>query len=57
MGFEIERKFLIDQEKVNTSQLDFMHIKQGYLSHDIERVVRIREKNNLAFITIKGKNK
>ena len=57
MGFEIERKFLIDHKKILFTNMSFSLIKQGYLRHDIERVVRIRKKNQHAFLTIKGKNK
>jgi len=56
MGLEIERKFLVKNNdwKKNTQSSD--DIKQGYLSTDAERTVRIRTKNNQAFVTIKGKS-
>jgi adenylate cyclase len=51
---EIERKFLV-------KSLDFINettkkekIAQGYLNSHPERTVRIRIKNNLGYITIKG---
>jgi len=51
---EIERKFLIKNE--NWKPLgNGINIKQGYLSIDPERVVRVRIANDKAFITIKGK--
>jgi len=53
---EIERKFLVDtalwKPLVNGSK-----IKQGYLSVDPERVVRVRIADEKAFLTIKGKPK
>lgn len=56
MAIEIERKFLVK----NSSQykhFPFSYIKQGYLSTDPERTVRIRIVENVAFLTIKGKEK
>ncbi len=55
MALEIERKFLVKKEEwkravIRKSTL----IKQGYLSLDPERTVRIRTNNDKAFITIKG---
>lgn len=52
--FEIERKFLIDKNKWKAKD-DGTIIKQGYLSTDKERVVRVRTKGSAAFLTIKGK--
>jgi adenylate cyclase len=57
MGLEIERKFLIDHHKLQLESFkEFLYIQQGYLSQEPERVVRIRKKNDAAFLTIKGKN-
>lgn len=53
MATEIERKFLVDVEKV--SELKFFDeefIAQGYLS--AEPTVRVRVKNNRGFLTIKS---
>ena len=54
MGKEIERKFLVNGDKYreNSSKT---YYKQGYLSVDKERTVRIRIAGNKGFITIKGK--
>lgn len=56
MGIEIERKFLLKNEdwkkKVEKSTI----IKQGYLNTTPERTVRVRIKDQHAFLTIKGKN-
>ncbi len=53
MGIEIERKFLLNGNQwKNLSVADV--IRQGYLSADHARVVRIRIVNEKAFITIKS---
>jgi adenylate cyclase len=51
---EIERKFLIKTELWQPSAKG-VEIKQGYLSVDPERVVRVRVAGEKAFLTIKGK--
>lgn len=53
MGLEIERKFLVNGDFKSSSYKTF-EIAQGYLSSTPERTVRIRIKNDKAFITIKG---
>ncbi|RKR83741.1 adenylate cyclase [Mucilaginibacter gracilis] len=58
MGVEIERKFLVDHAKWQTLQKPHgMVIKQGYLLTDPEKTIRIRIKDQLSYITIKGKTK
>lgn len=56
MGIEIERKFLVKNLNFKTEYFDKKHIKQGYLSSDKNRTVRIRISDTKAFITIKGKS-
>lgn len=51
---EIERKFLIHYE-LWTPQGKGVSIRQGYLSTDPERTVRVRIAKNKSYITIKGK--
>lgn len=53
---EIERKFLINSNLWMPSGKG-IHIRQGYLSVDKERVVRVRIADKKGFITIKGKLK
>ncbi|MCB0108052.1 MAG: CYTH domain-containing protein [Caldilineaceae bacterium] len=59
MGQEIERKFLVVGEGWRTGQRTT--IRQGYLSVEVERTVRVRTKeehaaaNAHAYLTIKGK--
>ncbi|HUS87257.1 MAG TPA: CYTH domain-containing protein [Bacteroidales bacterium] len=56
MGFEIERKYIV---KGNYSKyLSSSHsIKQGFLSVDNDRVVRIRSFDDKGYITVKGRLK
>lgn len=56
MPVEIERKFLIDLEKVGPLQ-NGMAIKQGYVPTSTKTAVRIRIKQEQAFLTLKGANK
>ncbi len=51
---EIEKKFLVKEDIFpRTDQADIM--KQGYLSVDKERVVRVRIEGEKAWLTIKGR--
>lgn len=53
MNYEIERKFLVNGEYKSKAFAHF-RIIQGYLSSAPERVVRIRIKDNAAYLTIKS---
>jgi len=55
MAFEIERKFLVDLDKLPKLQ-NGKHIKQGYIKTVDNTVVRVRIKANKGFLTIKGEN-
>jgi adenylate cyclase len=57
MGIEIERKFLVkaDSWKQQVLELRPELIRQGYLCRDPERTVRVRQKGEKAYLTIKGK--
>ena len=55
MAVEIERKYLIDLEKLGTLE-NGIRIKQGYLSINKESVVRVRIKNDKGYLTVKGSN-
>lgn len=52
---EIEKKFLVKGDFINEA-FRTVHIVQGYLSRNPERIVRIRIKDDKGYITIKGKN-
>ncbi|MEZ4693672.1 MAG: CYTH domain-containing protein [Aliarcobacter sp.] len=55
MALEIERKYLVDLEKLGILK-NGNRIKQGYLSTNKDAVVRVRVKNDKAYLTIKGSN-
>lgn len=53
MAIEIEKKFLI--KHIPFERVQYSHkIKQGYIVSDKKKVIRVREKGNDYFITIKG---
>jgi CYTH domain-containing protein len=54
VGIEIERKFLVVSDDWRAGA-DPVRIRQGYLSADGERTVRVRVKGDAGFITVKGK--
>lgn len=55
MNKEIERKFLVeDQGNESWRQAEYSEIRQGYLSIDKERTVRVRTAGDAAYLTIKG---
>ena len=51
---EIERKFLVKSDAYKLQASKYHHIVQAYLSKDPSRSVRIRIKDAMAYITIKG---
>lgn len=55
MNLEIERKFLVKDEFKHLATHS-VKIKQGYISDNPEKTVRIRLKGKKAYITIKGKS-
>jgi len=56
MAQEIERKFLVKDSRYR--QLgNYLHIHQGFLSTEKDRVVRVRIHGKKAFLTIKGISK
>jgi adenylate cyclase len=56
MGREVERKYLVKGEAWRRAGHGVRH-RQGYLSTDPDRSVRVRVAGNEAFITVKGKSK
>lgn len=56
MAYEIEHKYLVTDNSYKSLAYDSMEIKQGYLNRLPERTVRVRTKNNLGFLAVKGKN-
>ncbi|NOZ33936.1 MAG: CYTH domain-containing protein [Chlorobi bacterium] len=51
---EIERKFLVLNNDFINEATEKAEIKQGYLSKDPERTIRIRIKDDKGFLTVKG---
>ena len=56
MGVEIERKFLVRDESWRGEAGEGTEYRQGYLSVEPERTVRVRVAGDKGFLTVKGKN-
>ena len=54
MAKEIERKFLVKSTDYKVLAREKYHIQQGYLSTRKEATIRVRIKEDTAFLTIKG---
>ena len=54
MAQEIERKFLVLDDSFKHEAFSKSHIQQGYLCSERGRTVRVRIKDNRAYLTIKG---
>jgi CYTH domain-containing protein len=54
MAIEIERKFLITSDTYKSLASHSKSIIQGFLNKDPKRTVRVRLKEDKAFITVKG---
>lgn len=54
MGIEIERKFLVQNTEWRASHPTGIRMRQGYLSVDPARTVRVRQIADQGFVTIKG---
>ena len=53
MAIEIERKFVV--KKIPNDEIKYSHyIRQGYIVSDMHKVIRVRQKKDDFFITIKG---
>ena len=55
MAIEIERKFLIKEKPFSIAKRS-LKINQGYIINEKSKVIRVREKGNDYFLTIKGNN-
>ena len=53
---EIERKFLVCSDNFKNEALKKTRILQGYLNSNEERTVRVRLKEDIGYLTIKGKS-
>ena len=54
MGTEIERKFLVPGDAWKVAAAAGVRIRQGYLSSDKDRTVRVRIAGDQAWLTVKG---
>ena len=54
MAQEIERKYLVLDDSYRHEAFSSSHIRQGYLTSESGRTVRIRIRDERAYITIKG---
>jgi len=55
MGVEIERKFLVDQEKwEQVIKPQGTHYRQGYVLNEAKRTLRVRVTDKQGYITFKG---
>jgi adenylate cyclase len=54
MGCEIERKFLVRQDGWRAAVESESRIVQGYLSADARLTLRVRQRDDQAFLTLKG---
>lgn len=57
MGIEIERKFLVNHALWQLTQIEVSQgelYKQGYMSTDPKRTIRVRRTEQTAYLTIKG---
>ncbi len=55
MGIEIERKYLINSDAWRGASHKSTRLRQGYLSTDADRNVRVRLKGDRGLLTIKGR--
>lgn len=55
MGKEIEKKFLVKNTAFIAQAKTQQIIRQGYISSETDRTVRVRTKGEKGFLTIKGK--
>jgi len=56
MSIEVERKFLVSSEDFKKEAFGKNYIKQGFLNSNKQRVVRVRIKDDVGFLTIKGES-
>ena len=56
MAKEIERKFLVENANFEAFSTRSYEITQGYLSRRVDATVRVRIRDDKAFLTVKGRN-
>jgi len=56
-GMEIERKFLVKDSSYKQQARSSSHIRQGYICSERGRTIRVRLRDDKAYLTIKGPSK
>lgn len=56
MAYEIEHKYLVDNDSYKEMATGKVEIQQGYLNRSPDRTVRIRTLGDKGFLTIKSRN-
>ena len=54
MRLEVERKFLVKDDKYKAQAVESHRIRQGYIAHDMGRSVRVRIRDGKGILTVKG---
>lgn len=54
MAIEIERKFIVIDDRWRAASASSQRYRQGYLAHSSRGAVRVRRAGDRAFITVKG---
>ena len=56
MAFEIEHKYLVDNDSYKEMATGKLEIRQGYLNRNPDRTVRVRTMGSKGFLTVKSRN-
>ena len=56
MAFEIEHKYLVDNDSYKEMAKGKVEIRQGYLNRNPDRTVRVRTMGPKGFLTVKSRN-
>ena len=56
MAFEIEHKYLVDNDSYKEMATGKVEIRQGYLNRNPDRTVRVRTMGSKGFLTVKSRN-
>lgn len=56
MAYEIEHKYLVDNDSYKSLAYKKVKIRQGYLNRSPDRTVRIRTVDRSGYLTVKGRN-
>ena len=56
MAYEIEHKFLVNDDSYREMATGKVSIRQGYLNRNPDRIVRVRTVGEKGFLTVKSRN-